>query len=88
MVELKSFDNPVTSPIQFKIENLETQYRAVPAIGGLFSDYAYGGMLKHHWTQQDQLPLHIKELHLKSVNYVPFRVESYDSMFSAKKLSN
>lgn len=88
MVELKSFDNPVTSPIQFKIENLETQYRAVPAIGGLFSDYAYGGMLKHHWTQQDQLPLNIKELHLKSVNYVPFRVESYDSMFSAKKLSN
>lgn len=88
MVNLKSFENPKTEPIQFTIHNLETQYRSIPAIGGLFSDYAYNGRLKHYWKQKDQLPLNISELPLKSINYIPFRVESYDSMFGAKKLAN
>lgn len=88
MVNLKSFDNPQTEPIQFTIHNLETQYRSIPAIGGLFSDYAYNGRLKHHWKQEDQLPLNISELPFKSINYIPFRVESYDSMFGPKKLAN
>lgn len=88
MVNLKSFDNPKTEPIQFKIHNLETQYRSIPVIGGLFSDYAYSGRLKHHWQQSDQLSLNIRELPLKSINFIPFRVENYDSMFGAKKLAN
>ena len=88
MVNLKSFDNPLTVPRQFKIHNLETQYRSIPAIGGLFSDYAYNGRLLHHWSKDDQLPLNIPELKLKAVNYIPFRMENFDSMFSAKKLAN
>lgn len=87
MVNLKSFDSPKTEPIQFNIQNLETQYRSIPVIGGLFSDYAYNGCLQHHWKQSDQLPLNIKELPLKSINFIPFRVERYDSMFGAKKLA-
>lgn len=86
MVQLKSFENPVTEPIQFKIENLDTQYRSVPAIGNLFSDFAYGGLLNHHREQADQLVLNIPELPLKSVTYIPFKVE-YDSLFGAKKIS-
>ena len=87
MVNLKSFENPTTEPIQFKITNLETQYRAIPSIGHLFSDFAYEGRLKHHWKDSDQRLLNIPELPLKSVTYIPFKVESFDSMFGAKKLS-
>lgn len=88
MVNLKSFEKPETLPRQFKIHNLETQYRSIPAIGGLFSDYAYNGRLQHYWSKEDQLPLNIPGLDLKAVNYIPFRVENYDSMFSAKRLAN
>lgn len=87
MVNLKSFESPTTEPIQFKITNLETQYRAIPSIGNLFSDFAYEGRLKHHWKDSDQRLLNIPELPLKSVTYIPFKVESFDSMFGAKKLS-
>ena len=86
MVKLKSFENPITEPIQFKIENLETQYRSVPAIGNLFSDFAYEGLLSHHRKQTDQVLLNIPELPLKSVTYIPFKVE-FDSLFGAKRIS-
>lgn len=88
MINLKSFDNPKTKPIQFEIHNLETQYRSIPVIGGLFSDYAYNGRLEHHWVQSDQLPLNIKELSFKSINYITFTVERFDSMFGARKLAD
>lgn len=87
MIQLNSFENPKTEPIQFNITNLDTQYRAVPAIGGLFSDFAYGGRLKHHMKQCDQIQLNMPEIALKSVTYIPFRVENYDSMFGIKTLS-
>lgn len=87
MVRLNSFENPTTEPIQFKIRNLDTQYRSIPAIGDLFSDFAYGGRLKHSRQWSDQRKLNIPELPLSSITYIPFRVESYDSMFGAKSLS-
>ncbi len=88
MINLKSFDTPKTKPIQFEIKNLETQYRSIPAIGGLFSDYSYNGQLNHHWNQSDQLSLNIPELPLKSINFIPFTVERFDSMFGARKLAD
>ena len=87
MVNLKSFKEPKTEPIQFPITNLETQYRSIPSIGCLFSNFAYDGQLKHQRAQSDQRLLNIPELPLKSVTYIPFRVESFDSLFGAKKLS-
>lgn len=85
MVKLDRFDNPVTEPIQFAIENLGVQYRSVPAIGELFSQYAYDGKLKHH---RAALPndLSIGKLKLKPINFIPFKVERFDSIFGVKKL--
>ena len=87
MINLKSFESPRTEPISFDVHNLKTQFRSIPVIGGLFSDYAYNGSLNHHWKQSDQRCLNIRELPLKSINFIPFRVESYDSMFGIKKLA-
>lgn len=87
MVNLDRFDNPVTEPIQFEIVNLETQYRSVPAIGNVFSHYAYAGKLKNFRDQDSQSPLLIRKLPLKTINLIEFRVEKYDNIFGAKKLS-
>lgn len=87
LVELDSFDNPSTTPIQFKITNLETQYRSVPAIGELFSRYSYNGLLKHGRNEKDRLDLNIDGLGLKTITYMPFVVDNYDDIYGAKRMA-
>lgn len=86
MIELTSFSNPQTEPIQFNITHLSTQYRSIPAIGQLFSQYAYEGELKHKRTMDSQVPLNIPSLPLKPITVFPFAVENIDNMYAAKKL--
>lgn len=85
MVKLDRFDAPKTEPIQFDIENLGIQYRSVPAIGELFSQYAYDGKLKHHRTSLSST-ISYGGIDLKPINFIPFKVERYDSVFGIKKL--
>ncbi len=85
MVKLDRFDNPITEPIQFEIENLTTQYRSLPAIGRIFSEYAYDGKLNHYRTEISKNE-EFGNLRLKPINFIPFKVEKYDSVFGIKKL--
>lgn len=85
MVNLDRFENPVTEPIQFSIENLNMQYRSLPAIGELYSQYAYDGKLRHYRSTYKS-PIKFGELNLKAINFIPFKVEKYDSVFGIKKL--
>ena len=88
MVNLNRFDNPVTEPIQFDITNLTIQYRSVPAIGELFSKYSYSGLLKHYRSQNEQKEISFPGLPMKSLNFIQFKVEKFDNIFGAKKLSD
>ena len=86
MVKLDNFENPQTEPIQFEIERLTTQYRSVPAIGNLYSQYCYDNCLQHHRSDDDIKQLNFGALDVKPVTFVPFRVERFDSIFGAKKM--
>ena len=87
MVNLDRFDNPQTEPIQFDIKNLETQYRSVPAIGRVFSEYAYAGLLNHNRKAVDQKKLEITGLPLTPLTLIPFKVSRMDDIFRPYKLS-
>lgn len=84
MVHLESFTNPTTRPIQFDIMNLTTQYRAVPAIGTLYSKYAYNGGVASDRKQLSQQAITLGEYAVKSVNFIPFPVERSQSIYSAQ----
>lgn len=86
MVELDNFENPKTVPIQFNVEKLGTQYRSLPSIGTLYSEYCYNGKLKHNRTLKDSRNLPTGKIKAQQVNFVPFRVERFDSIYGAKKL--
>ena len=86
MVELDNFENPKTVPIQFNVEKLGTQYRSLPSIGTLYSEYCYNGKLRHNRTLKDSRNLPTGSIKAKQVNFVPFRVERFDSIYGAKKL--
>lgn len=87
MVNLNRFDNPVTEPRQFEITNLSTQYRSLPAIGRIFSQYAYNGKLNHHRTDAEIKEVSIDDFPLKPINFIQFRVDKYDNIYGPKKLS-
>lgn len=88
MVKLDNFENPTTSPIQFNVEKLGTQYRSLPLIGTLYSEYCYEGKLRHKRTLADSRNLSTGNIKAKQVNFIPFKVERYDSIYGAKKLQD
>lgn len=86
MVNLENFKDPQTRPVQFDIVNLPTQYRAVPAIGDLYSKYAYQGGVSSNRKQSSQKPITLKGYDVKSVNFITFAVDRMQSIFSAQNV--
>lgn len=87
MVNLNDFSNPKTVPVQFDILNLPVQYRAVPSIGRLFSEYAYNGGVSSNREQTSQRKLTMENYDVKSVNFVMFPVD-YFSIFEPHKIGS
>lgn len=88
LVELKSFTAPRTIPHEYKVECLTTQYRSVPAIGKIFSNFTYGGILKHNRVDADRLPLNIDDwLDVRTLNIIKFPVSNYESIYRARRLN-
>ncbi|MGI6438470.1 MAG: DEAD/DEAH box helicase [Sphaerochaeta sp.] len=89
MVELKSFTEPKTVPNDYPVELLTTQYRSIPEIANVFSQFAYGGVLKHYRPSKSQRKLPIDGLiNLSPVNIIKFPVSTYESIYRPKRLQN
>lgn len=89
MVELNSFVNPKTKPHQYKVELLTTQYRSVPTIGNIFSNFAYGGILKHNRSVNSQRQLNVgNDLGIETLNIIKYPVSKYESIYRAKRLQH
>lgn len=87
MVHLDSFENPSTIH-DYKVELLTTQYRSVPDIGFVFSNFAYGGILNHYRTSESQRPLNVgDDLGIETLNIIKFPVSKYESIYRCKKLN-
>jgi hypothetical protein len=87
MVKLDSFTDPTTIPHPYHIELLTTQYRSIPSIGEVFSNFAYGGVLKHDRFEESKASLGIGDIiDIKSVNIIKFPVSKYESIYHPKKL--
>lgn len=89
LVHLDSFVQPQTTPYQYKVELLTTQFRSIPEIGNIFSNFAYGGVLKHHRSSESQRPLNLHgDLAIKALNIIKFPVSKYESIYRAKRLQH
>lgn len=89
MVHLNSFVSPKTRPVQYKVELLTTQYRSIPEIGEIFSNFAYGGILKHNRSSKEQRKLNLgRGLKINSLNILKFPVSKYESIYRCKRLQH
>ena len=87
MVQLDSFTEPHTIPHDYKVELLTTQYRSIPSVGSIFSQFAYGGILKHHRSEASRKPLNI-DLKVEPLNLIKFPVSKYESIYRCKRLQH
>ena len=89
LVHLNSFTNPQTVPYPYKVELLTTQFRSIPEIGNIFSNFAYGGILKHYRSSKSQRQINIDNgLNIKALNIIKFPVSKYESIYRAKRLQH
>lgn len=89
MVKLKSFTDPNTIPHPYSVKLLTTQYRSTPEIGEVFSQFAYGGVLRHNRTAESRRPLLIEDfIDIKPLNIIKFPVSKYESIYRPKRLQS
>ena len=89
LIHLNSFTNPKTVPYPYKVELLTTQFRSIPEIGNIFSNFAYGGILKHYRSSKSQRQINIDNgLNIKALNIIKFPVSKYESIYRAKRLQH
>lgn len=89
MVQLDSFESPTTIPYQYNVELLTTQYRSIPDIGDIFSNFAYGGILEHYRTTSSQRKLNTgNDLGIETLNIIKYPVSKYESIYRCKRLQH
>lgn len=89
MVKLSSFERPTTVPHPYKVTLLGTQYRSVPAIGQVFSEFSYDGMLKNARNGWDANRAYLgKELGGQAISIIRFPVSPYESIYKPKQLDH
>lgn len=86
MVGLDSFSNPRTSPHNYRVELLTTQYRSIPEIGEVFSQFAYDGILKHHRSPYSRRTTGFDDI--APLNIIKFPVSRYESIYRSKRLKH
>ena len=87
LVKLDSFVNPTTVPHDYKVELLTTQYRSIPTVGTVFSQFTYGGILNHFRDEESQRPLNIDAgFDINTLNIIKFPVSKYESIYRPKRL--
>ncbi|WP_019949037.1 DEAD/DEAH box helicase [Hymenobacter aerophilus] len=100
LVQLNDFQTRRTEPHQYEVVPLETQYRATPPLGALFSHYTYKGLLQHARPLTGTIPVSNQpgmlfqgrqdatfgKLTLADVTIIRFPVQPGESILQARRL--
>ena len=86
MVELCSFKDPKTNPVNFTIKKLTTQYRSVPSIGEVYNKFAYDNVLTSNKSNNDRNKLKFGNDLLKTFTRIRIPVNNSDRLFKSISL--
>ncbi len=89
MVGLEDFANPKTEPHDYEVVRLDEQFRSVPCIGRIFSEFAYSGKLRHNRASAEERDLDIAidgMPPIKPLTLLRYPVSRFESIFKIKLL--
>lgn len=78
MIGLNDFSDAVNKYDRYKVTALKTQYRSIPDIGNLVSDYTYNGIVQPYPNRAPQKPLKIDGLNIRNINFIGFEIQDFD----------
>lgn len=81
MVGIDELKTALNSFDRYPLEALTTQYRSIPVIGDIVSQFAYNGMVKTFMQRAPQKPLHCDGMDTNTVNFFPFEVREFSQLF-------
>ncbi len=81
-----SFTQPQTTPHNFEIVKLLTQYRSILQLGTLFSEFSYNGVLQHNRSNADIKSIAVKNLPLKPITIINFKVNQFESIYKPRRI--
>lgn len=88
LVNLNSFKAFKTVPHAYDVIPLMHQYRSIPEIGNIFSQFTYDGKLTHYRNSRNRKELNLKNgLSIRPLNIFKFPVNSYGSIYEPKQLN-
>jgi hypothetical protein len=87
LLGINRFQSIKTVPHHFPITQLTTQYRSIPPLGMLFSQFSYDGILKHHRQLTDKKLLKLEGFDLKEITVIKFPVNQ-ENLYRAQRLEN
>lgn len=86
MVELNDFANPHTCR-NHPVTKLTTQYRSIPSVGRIFSEYRYKGILAHARKEDSFRSLEVPNfIDIRPLTLLKFPVSPYESIYRLKRL--
>lgn len=80
MVGLYGFADAINNYDRFPVISLQTQYRSIPAIGNLVSQFAYNGIVKADNHRIPQKPLALDGISIKSINFLGFDIQEFNQV--------
>lgn len=90
-VNLNSFDPNVQQnsivPHRYSIKNLTTQYRSIPSLGHVFSNFAYENRLAHFRKKTSQRILNLDNFPLKPINIIRFPSNKLETLYRSQRLN-
>lgn len=88
LVGLSSFNVQFPQNTKHKVKSLTTQYRSVPSIGKIFSEFSYESKLSHYRDNLGKPKYHLfGEKQLKSLNVIKFPI-SENGIYKIQKVEN
>ncbi|MBK8749457.1 MAG: AAA family ATPase [Saprospiraceae bacterium] len=91
MFGLRSFDKETQKSeirVVDSVDNLDIQFRSLPEIGNLFSEFSYGGKVSSHrqFESKRKLPVEVQRLLSQTVTFLNVPLERDNQLFSINKL--
>lgn len=88
MVALDDLQEAIKNYDRYPIEALTTQYRSVPSIGKLVSDFAYNGIVEPYLKRLPQKPLDLDGIPIKDINFIGFKTQDLDMLYGLTSIND